>query len=362
MTPLVTSYQSKLNTMIYRTGKLQTLALLVFLSCDVAAQHSDPKRVAAVNGQPISEDEVLAAAAADLAKLDARRAQFDLEIKRERESALQAALDRLFKDRVLAAEAARRKISVDELLEIEVNRYVPAPTDEALVQFYNANKSWMEGSLGDNVASIRKDLTDEKREAILGAFVTRLKDVYGAVSFTEPMRILIPTAGRPSKGPADAPVTLVEFSDFECPFCRALSPTLQRISSTYKDKVRIVYMQFPLADMHPRALKAAEASLCALDQDKFWPLHDAMFGDPSNLRPEELKKKAANLSLEMNLLNTCLDSGKNFGREREDVEEGVKAGVSGTPALFINGRPLVGNQPYGEIQEVIEDELRRAGQ
>ena len=161
-----------------------------------------------------------------------------------------------------------------------------------------------------------------------------LKKSYHAVSLAEPPRTTIPLEGRPSKGPADAPVTIVEFSDFECPYCRALFPTLQQITEEYKHKVRIVYLQFPLADMHPHALKAAEASLCAFEQDKFWQMHDAIFTDQTHLQVQDLKQKALELSLNMDLFIACLDSGKQFARVRSDVGEGVKAGVSGTPALF----------------------------
>jgi protein-disulfide isomerase len=152
-------------------------------------------------------------------------------------------------------------------------------------------------------------------------------------------------------------VTIVEFSDFECPFCRALFPTLKRLEADYKDQLRVVYLQFPLASMHTHARKAAEASLCAYEQDKFWQLHDAMFNDQQNLGVEDLRKKASALSLDMKSFNDCLDSGKYLSEIQSDMEEGVRAGISGTPALFINGRLLIGAQPYGDIQKIIEDEL-----
>jgi len=333
-------------------------AVLLFLGSLHAQQAPQP--LAVVNGQPIFLDEIESAASEELTKLDARKAQFDLELKRDREAALEEALDAVFKDRVLATEAAHRKISVSDLLEIEVNSAAASPTDEAVVEFYNANKSYLEGTLGENAVSIRTYLRDQQREAVLDAFVDGLKRKYGATSLVEPTRLVIPLEERPSKGPEDAAVTVVEFSDFQCPYCRALFPTLQKIALDYKDKVRIVYLQFPLADMHPQALKAAEASLCAHEQGKFWEMHDAMFADQGNLRIDDLKHKAAGLSLDMDSFGGCLESGRHFADVRKDVGEGVKAGVSGTPALFINGRMLIGNQPYSEIRKVIDDELRRA--
>jgi protein-disulfide isomerase len=323
------------------------------------AQQNSPEAVAVVNGEPILLEEVESAASADLAQLEARRIQFELEMKRDRDAALESALETLVKDRVLAAEAARRRISISDLLEIEVNSAAVPPTDEAVAEFYNANKSWLEGSLGDNVASIRTYLRDQRRQTVFDTFVDALKKEYGAVSLVEPTRLVIPTDGRPSKGPKDAPITLAEFSDFQCPYCRAFFPTLRKIASDYKDQVRVVYLQFPLADIHPQALKAAEASLCAFEQGRFWEMHDAMFADQGKLGIADLKQKAGELSLDMESFGRCLESGKHFTDVRNDVREGVKAGVTGTPALFINGRMLVGNQPYGEIRKVIEDELRR---
>jgi len=153
----------------------------------------------------------------------------------------------------------------------------------------------------------------------------------------------------------------VEFSDFECPFCGGLFPTLKRVEESYKDKIKIVYRQFPLNNLHPHAQKAAEASLCANDQDKFWQLHDAMFTDQQNLTVDDLKSKASTLSLNAATFSTCLDSGKYAGSIRDSIAEGSKLGVDGTPALFINGRYLGGNQPYDVIAKIIEDELVRAG-
>jgi len=137
-------------------------------------------------------------------------------------------------------------------------------------------------------------------------------------------------------------------------------PQLERIEAEYKDKVRVVYLQFPLASMHLHARKAAEASLCAYEQNKFWQLHDAMFNDQQNLTVDDLKQKAAKLSLDTAAFNSCLDSGKYLAEIQSDMEEGVRVGISGTPAMFINGRLLIGAQPYGEIQKIIEDELRRS--
>jgi protein-disulfide isomerase len=174
-----------------------------------------------------------------------------------------------------------------------------------------------------------------------------------------PPRTEIATAGYPARGPATAPVTIVEFSDFECPFCGRLFPTLKAVEKIYLDRVRIVFRQFPLRKIHPLAQKAAEASLCANEQGRFWEMHDSLFGDQEHLTVDALKARAAALKLDTALFNMCLDSGKEAAAIDKDIAEGAKAGVTGTPTMFINGRKMVGAQPYAEIQAVIEDELRR---
>jgi protein-disulfide isomerase len=168
------------------------------------------------------------------------------------------------------------------------------------------------------------------------------------------------TADGPAIGPANAPVTIVEFTDFECPFCSRVVPTLEQVREKYGDKVRLVFRQFPL-DMHPNARKAAEASLCAQEQGKFREMHDAMFQNQKQLAVNLLQSKAAELGMNAEEFKACLESGKFASRVEADVRAGVAVGVSGTPALFINGRLVSGAVPLEQIIQVIDDELRRKG-
>jgi protein-disulfide isomerase len=151
----------------------------------------------------------------------------------------------------------------------------------------------------------------------------------------------------------------VEFSDFQCGYCKAVVGTLKEIQKNYAGQVRLVYRQYPIAAIHPDAFKAAEASLCAGAQGRFWELHDMMFEEQGSLKEEDLKVKAARLQLDIAAFNDCLQSGKSANRVKQDLREGSRAGVSGTPALFINGRFLSGAQPYEEIAKIIDEELKR---
>jgi len=340
---------------------LWRLTASVFVFVAVACAQSQSKAIAVVNGESITEDEVQKAAAPELEKLDQKQKQFMATLERDKKSAVEDALEDIVNRKLLEAEAKKRSITVDDLMRAEVQEKVTPPTEETVRKFYDDNKAVINGSFIETALEIRNYLLQQGRQSAFSALMFKLKKDYGYKSMVEPDRAKVDVAGHPSKGPATAPVTIVEFSDFECPYCGGLYPTLKRVEDTYKDKIRIVYRQFPLNNIHPRAQKAAEASLCANEQNKFWQLHDAMFNDQKNLTVDDLKAKAAALSLNAATFATCLDSGKHAAAIQSSLEEGNRLGVDGTPALFINGRYLGGNQPYDAIAKIIEDELLRSG-
>lgn len=169
-------------------------------------------------------------------------------------------------------------------------------------------------------------------------------------------RIDVKTAGHPELGAKDAPITIVEFSDFQCPFCGRAEPTLKQVREKYGDKVRVIYMDFPLG-IHDHALDAASAGRCAGEQGKFWQFHDAMFADQTKLTPADLKANAKKLGLDTAKFNDCLDKGKYKAEIESDLAQGKDLGIDGTPAFFINGRPLTGAQPFEKFQSTIDEEL-----
>lgn len=160
------------------------------------------------------------------------------------------------------------------------------------------------------------------------------------------------------KGNPQAKVTIIEFSDFQCPFCGRAEPTLKQIFETYGDGVKLVYKNYPLP-FHEYAQDAAIAALCAKDQGKFWEYHDTLFKNQESLKITDLKKYASDLGLKTQDFNTCLDSKKYKDQVQADLAEGNRAGVSGTPAFFINGRPLSGAQPFDSFKAVIDEELKK---
>ncbi len=182
------------------------------------------------------------------------------------------------------------------------------------------------------------------------------------------VRYKIPTDGFPSLGPANAPITLVEFADFQCPYCRQWEQeTYQPLLTAYAGKIRIVYRDFPLTSIHPNAMPAAIAAQCANEQGKFWDYHDKLFGGDLNdqfsnntLTEDSYKTIAQGLGLDMTKFNTCLTDPKVQQAIQSDIDFASNLGINSTPTFFINGLAVVGAQPLSTFQNVIDKEL--AGQ
>lgn len=171
---------------------------------------------------------------------------------------------------------------------------------------------------------------------------------------TMPTTTNAPLAVAPIKQPnGHAKVRIVEYSDFQCPYCARVVPTIGKIKETYGDDVEVIFKQFPLG-FHNYAKKAAEASECARDQDKFWEYHDKLFENQNKLDEKSLTEYAGELGLDTNAFNKCLDSGSKTAKVETDFEEGKSLGVTGTPSFFINGQKVVGAQPYEKFAEIID--------
>jgi predicted DsbA family dithiol-disulfide isomerase len=335
--------------------------MIILVAVSSSAQVTS-RTLAIVNGEAITEAQVTAAAATELAALESKKAASPATYERDKLVILHAALDSIIEDKLVAAEAARDKVTKEQVLFSEVESNVPTPSPEEIEAFYQANKSQITIPRDQALPRVKQYMMDQARKHYRDAMVYMLKRQFPVKILLDPVRTEIATAGYPTRGPETAAVTIVEFSDFQCPFCGGLFPTLKAIEKNYPDKVRLVYRQFPLTNIHPFAQKAAEASLCANDQKRFWEFHDSMFGDQAHLTVDDLKKRAVDLKLNTADFNRCLDSGAKVSAVKNDIDEGTKAGTSSTPSMFINGRLLAGNQPYADIREIIEDELQRQSQ
>jgi len=331
-----------------RTILSSTAALTLILGMASAATAAEADTVlAVVNGKVITEAEVRAATAAEL-----RAAE--LEHQKSVHKILEGGLDELIDQDLIDAEAAARGVTPGAI----VAGIKPAVVTEADVDtFYEENKAQIPEPKEQVLGQIRTYLEQASRRKANDDLLATLNAKYKVVKSLDPLRIAVAATG-PADGPENAPVTLVEFSDFQCPFCGQLFPTLSAVKARYGDKLRIVFRQYPLP-FHPFAAKAAEASLCANEQGKFWQMHDAMFKDQNALGVEDLKKSAAAIGLDAPAFAQCLDSGQTAATVQSDLAGGGAAGVDGTPAMFINGRFVNGAVPLEEITAVIDDELRR---
>ncbi|UCF20671.1 MAG: thioredoxin domain-containing protein [Gemmatimonadota bacterium] len=290
-----------------------------------------------------------------------RLEQLEYQYRSQRHDLIESTLQSVVRDRLLEGEAAARGITKDELVANEIDARVQV-TESEITNWYNANQARLGGrSLEQLYPRIREFLESSKRDQILERFTNDLAGDKEISFFLEPFRVVLNNEGSPALGPADAPVTVVEFSDFECPFCRRFKPIVHELRENYGDQVRIVYRQYPL-DIHPRAFKAAEAALCAHEQDKFWDMHDLLFDEQDSLDVESLKEKAGRLGLAQAEFDSCLDSGRHAERIRRDLQEGAAVGVDGTPAIFVNGVPVPGGAvPYATLAAYIDAELAREG-
>src|SRR5262249_18889162 len=225
---------------------------------------------------------------------------------------------------------------------------------------YQTNKGQIGGLLD---ASLRARITsylqtqrlDTRREEFLQTLRAQAKVV---INLPLPQfRLKASTEGAPFRGGSQAPVTIIEFSDFHCPYCGKVQTTLALALARYGEKVKLAYRHFPIDQLHPQARKAAEAAVCAQEQKKFWDYHDRLYGGGADASPERLKAIAQAVGLDAAAFESCLKSGRIQTAVRKDVEEGVRLGLTGTPAFLINGRMLSGAQPLESFIRVIEEEL-----
>jgi len=317
------------------------------------AQAADQKPVpadvvAVVAGQPITAAEVEQAVASKMFRL--RTEEYKLRA---------AAIEDIVSKRLLAAEAAKRGVTVDELLRTEVEAKAEDPTPEQVHMVYEATKDRF-GNVPEEaaLAQIASNLHSQRASKNRSAFLASLRGNGAVRILIEPPRLAVAVGDGPTRGPAGAPVTIVEYSDFECPFCGRASATVAELLKLYPTQVRLVFHHFPLP-MHRNAALAAKAAACADRQGKFWEMHDALFANQKNLLASDIAKYAGGAGLDAKLFETCLGEEATEAVLRADHDAGASYGVTGTPAFFINGRLIQGSAPKSAFTAVIDDEIAR---
>jgi protein-disulfide isomerase len=285
---------------------------------------ASPKEVAAVvDGQVIT-----------IADVDRTVGPRMLALRSQEYTLRRRALDDEIDRRLLEAEATRRHVTVQELLSASMDGVTsqssPAPT------------------------GARGEAQSQRRAAL----VKSLREKAGVRIQIEPPRLKVRSDGGPSRGAATAPITIVEFSDFQCPYCARVKPTLRQLEDRFPGKIRLVFRDFPL-QMHRQAAKAAEAAACANEQGRFWEMHDRLFAQQNRLDVPNLKVLAAHIGLDQARFDECLDSGKNETQWRNAIAEATQYGVTGTPAFFVNGRFISGAASLEQFVSIVDEELDR---
>jgi protein-disulfide isomerase len=336
------------------TTSAVSLAILIAACSSTSAQQSGrPAQsdvVATVGGTSITLAEVDDKALEQPSPSGIRLSQALYEARR-------AALDEIIATRLIDAAAKERGMDRSALIEKEITSKIVNVTDADVAAWYQANQNRVQGATLDQVRQpIRNLLTQERMQVARESYLDTLRAKTPVRVALEPPRQKVASADSPAKGSPSAPIEMIEFSDFQCPFCLRADPTVQQVLKTYGDRIRFVYRHYPLPG-HPNARPAAEASACAGEQGKFWPYHDLLFANPSKLSDADLKQHAAQLGLDLTKFASCVDTHKFKPKVDADLHAGEEAGVNGTPAFFINGRPISGAQPFEVFKKIIDEEL-----
>ncbi|HEX8150878.1 MAG TPA: thioredoxin domain-containing protein [Pyrinomonadaceae bacterium] len=268
-------------------------------------------------------------------------------------------VDMKINDILLNGEAQKRGVTARAVLDAEVTNKTPTVTEAQAQEFYNKNKERINGDFAQVKYQIIEYLQGQEQTRLESAFVERLRNAASVQTFiTPPPRPVfqIATDDQPAKGKADAAVTVVEFTDYQCPSCAAAQPVLEKLIAEYGDRVRFVVRDFPL-NMHPDARKAAEAAEAAREQGKYWDFIAILFRNQSALKTEQLKQYAQVLGLDRAKFDAALEDGRFAEKVERDLIDGQKFGVSGTPTFFVNGR-RARDITYDVLKAAIEEALK----
>jgi len=329
------------------------LCISAFFAATTVAQNAEtskPKQaVATVDGQTIYDDDLAPSVQGQLLPL--RNQEY--EIKRK-------ALDTLIEQKVLEAAAKKKGLTTEKLLAQEVDSKVPDPSDAEIEGYYWGRKERISRPLADMKSQLRDALKQVKAQQARQDYLKTLRADSNVLVLLSAPRVEVGYDPARVRGNPKAPVMIVEFSDYQCPYCHQAELTVKEVLAKYGDKVSLGYRDFPLTAIHSQAEIAAEGSRCALEQGRFWEYHDQLF-TASNLDKDALIEYARKVKLDDNQFGACLTSGKYKAEIDKDLQEGKKAGVSGTPGFFINGIVLSGSQPEDAFTRVIDEELARKG-
>jgi protein-disulfide isomerase len=342
-------------------GLLLGAAAVVGTVAVVAAQATRSHTPEPISPAPTDTAAVVAGTSITTRQLDEKLGGRLIQLRMQEYRLRKGVLDEIVTTTLLEREAAARQTSTAELVATEIEAKAKPVTDEEARAVLDSARDRM-GNMSEAEAlkSISEGMRRQRVAQRRTELAASLKAKHGVRLLLESPRVKIDPPSGPSVGPADALVTVVEFSDFQCPYCGREARTLKDVLEKYKGRVRLVFQDFPLS-IHKDAPKAAEAAACAGDQGKFWEMHDQLFQNQDKLTVPDLKRHATSLGLDAQSFSTCLDSSRHAADWKRTMALGQGYGVSGTPAFFVNGVPVFGAVPIQEFTSVIDEELTRAG-
>lgn len=275
--------------------------------------------------------------------------------------AVQQAMD----EKLLVAEAAAKgKPAVEELLKSEVSDKTGKPSEAEIDEAYAALQRKLRGQTKEEARGVLESAVMQKKAGErYQLYIAELRAKYRAVvqlPFPDVPRIDVSVDDDPSKGPATAKVTIIQFAEYQCPYCGKAGESLNEVAKVYGDQVRFVFRDYPL-DFHPRAIPAAIAANCANKQGKYWEVHDTLMADQQSLAEADLERAATKAKVNLAQWNECRKDPAMEAEIKKDFDDGQAAGVSGTPAFFINGVFINGAQPYEKFKSIIDAELLKKG-
>jgi predicted DsbA family dithiol-disulfide isomerase len=319
--------------------------LFVLAPLWLASAQVQPKRivVATVDNLEITEDDLKVAG--EIVQL--QKQEYEVKLR---------ALENTVALKLLERAAAKKNLSLDDFLKQEVDSKIPEPAAAEVEGYYWGQKD----KFHDPFDKVRDQVAQALRRAKIQdgrqAFVQKLREQADIRVLLEPPRISIETGDAPRRGSPSAPVAIVEYSDYQCPFCKQEEQVLQQLSAKYGPRLTLVYKDYPLSDLHPQAQAAAEAAHCAGDQGKYWSYHDALFAAPV-LSPEIFRKIASELQLNVEAFGTCTGTRKYKSRVEAGFVEAQQLGAKSTPSFFVNGIQLTGAQPITAFERLIDSEI-----
>jgi protein-disulfide isomerase len=323
-----------------------------------AASTSGDAVVASWNGGSLTYAELTKDIAGQLTKLQA-------DYLTERYDTESQAMDDKVNQQILELEAKKRGLaSGDALLAEEVEKKVAAPTEAEVQEAWGVLQRKFRGkALEDVRGDVEKAVTQKKRGERYQVYIKELRATYGVTTqlpYPDLPRFMVSTDDDPVLGPDTAPVTIIQFADYQCPYCGKAQETMDEVMKKYDGKVKLVFRDFPLS-FHENAQPAAVAANCAIPQGKFWPIHDAIMKDQRALTDADLQRLAQENGLDTTKWESCRKDPTLKDEIAKDEKDGSEVGVTGTPAFFINGIFLNGAQPFEKFSAIIDSELNKKG-